>query len=157
MTLTRHRSAEVPPSTPFPAWLTAPFAIVAIAAVALGAWALWGGTDEVDLATARIDEFSRALNDADAAAIEGLFTGAGIYADPLGQEVTGPGRIGDFIENLFGVSDVERIGEGREVADGVYLFTLDLRVDGDMWTGDLEVELDGDLLSRMEWLRWVEK
>jgi hypothetical protein len=137
-------------------WLIVLVAVLVIAAIALGTWAIIAANQTDDLATATeiADEWNAAWVASDAEAIAALFTEDGIWKDPARTVV---GR--DSIEATAGTMSpdltfAERLGDGATTETGTFIFPGRFEWEGEMFLSDLEIELDGDLASRIEMSNW---
>jgi hypothetical protein len=140
-------------------WLVVLVAVLVIAAIAAGIWAIIEANQGDDLATATeiADEWNAAWVANDAEAIGALFTEDGIWTGPV-KSVLGRDRIEDTARAMMlDMTFAERLGDGGPTETGTFIFPGRLQWQGEMFTFDIEIELDGDLASRIETLTWVEE
>ena len=114
-------------------------------------------SDPAAIATAIVDEWNVVWVDGDIDAIVALFTVDGIYRDP-NRTLQGQDSIRSFAEWMSPrVTYGERLGEGVPTESGTFVFPMRFEAHDDMLVGELEIELAGDLASRIEWLSWEEE
>lgn len=132
--------------------------VVIVLAVGLGIWAVVAltGQDDLEVATERMDEWVASWNDEDPDANAAIFTEDGVYEDPLDRGGSSRDEILVFArEHVGGVWNVSRTGEGMVTESGTFVFPVSFDWAGGSDTGEIEVELDGDLVSRLVWLHWT--
>jgi len=153
-TLQDEKVAVAPPRRP---WLTIVVTAIAVAALGFGTWAIIEATQDDDLAVATelADAWLQAWNDADSEAIMSIFTDDGVSTDTFGnvrtagQEAIDVGLRGQIVHNSTRIGDLTRTDEGT--------FTFEYEFDAYAnrhYSATAEIELEGDLISRLEWLRW---
>lgn len=113
--------------------------------------------DTAATATAIVDEWNVVWVDDDIDAIVALFTDEGIYRDP-NRTLQGQDAIRSFAEWMSPrVTYGERLGEGVPSETGSFVFPVRFGAHDDMMIGELEIEVAGDLASRIEFLSWEEE
>lgn len=140
------------------------FAAVIVFGAIVGAGFLLGNdtvevmqTDELSFATQVVDSWIVAWQSDDGAAVAALFTEDGMFVD-LGR---GTLRGRDLIESDVafrgpGTTNGQRTGELALTEEGTYVFPAQFDFDGEgPWVGEMEITLEGDLISRLEWLHWT--
>jgi hypothetical protein len=133
-------------------------AIVGVAVVALGIWgiALWAQPTDAEVAAQLVDDFNEGWNTDDLLGIKAVFTEDAVYVDPDGNTIVGVDRIG-WSFRTSGISEATRVGEATETDAGTFVFSEAFTHSSvGPFEGEFEVTLDGDLISRWEWL-WMEE
>lgn len=140
-------------------WTIGMWVMVVLAVLALGIWAVVAvtGQDDLEVATERADEWVAGWNTEDPEAIAAVFTQDGVYRDPLDRGGSSRDEILTFArEHVGGVFNAQRIGEGTITESNTFVFPIGFDWhSGTDESGEIEVELDGDLVSRLEWLYWT--
>ena len=147
-------------SRPRKAWLIAGSTVLALAMIGVGIWALIAAnqTDDIDVATDLVDDWVAAWIVNDPEAVATLFTGDGTYIGSDGDTATGRGEILSYARSHIAVVlDAERTGDLTATEDGTFTFPMHYdrpAAPGEIaaWVGVVEIELDGDLASRIEFL-----
>ena len=161
----QHEAPHKPPRT----WLIILVAVALAAIAAVGVWAVYDAnqSDDAELARATeiMDEWNAAWNNNDPDAAAALFTQDGTYTItvvnlPSSLDQNGPYQGPDEIRAYVGLHDVqvgraERLGEGTLAAGGMYVFPQRFGYNGVLQTGQIAIELDGELASRLEQV-WME-
>ncbi len=137
-----------------PRWLLAVMvaALVGVLAVSCG-----DGDQARDTAADLADTWVRAWNEDDPELMGSVFTEDGIYDDGVvfnepDREFTRDEAI-ELVQDLGStVTDVRRVGELTETGDDTFSFTCEFTVLGSQRSSTVEIELDGDLASRIEFL-----
>jgi len=130
---------------------------VALAAVAIGIWAIVAATqpDELEVATEVVDDWVAASEADDAEAVGALFTENAVIADPgLGTRSGRDAVIQEVTDRGPDTTNRRRTGDLVATEDGTFVFPAQFAFNGATWAGEVEVEMDGDLISRLEWLHW---
>lgn len=138
-------------------WLIALVAVLVIAAIALGTWAIIAAnqTDDQAVATELADTWLRGWDENDAEAVRSVFTDDAVYSDVGfvgGGTKTVEQTVADVGVRGYMVTNVSRIGELTPTDHGTFTFVAEFDSGGERYSGEVEIELDGDLASRMEWL-----
>lgn len=114
-------------------------------------------SDPAAVATGIADEWIVVWLAEDIDGIVGLFTVDGIYRDPL-RDLQGHDSIRSFAETMAPtLTYAERLGDGASTESGSFVFPMRFDQGDDKFVGEFEVELAGDLASRIEWLSWEEE
>ncbi len=127
-------------------------ALVAVAAASCG-----GGDDGVDTATDLADTWVQAWNDNDGELMGSVFTAGGVYDDEVvfdepDRTFTRDETV-EMVESVGSmVTNVRRVDELAETDDDTFTFDCEFTVLGSPRTATVEIELDGDLASRIEFL-----
>ncbi len=114
-------------------------------------------TDRVAVATDLADSWVQAWNDNDPEMMGSVLTADGVYDDNVVFEETGRTFSRDEAIELVqeqgpGVTDVRRVGNLTVTNDGTFTFGCQFTVLGSQRSTTVEIELDGDLASRIEFL-----
>ncbi|MDJ0768972.1 MAG: hypothetical protein QNJ12_09265 [Ilumatobacter sp.] len=135
-------------------WLVPLVATLAVVAVAVG---LWGATrsDEADdeaVATELVDTWIRTGNEwtgdeQDAEELRSVFTDDARFV-LRAATVTLDQHIVAIAAGWL--TNAARVSELTPTGDDAFTFVIELDRGGSRWTGELEVELDGDLISRVQ-------
>lgn len=138
-------------------WLIFVAAILVLGAVAGGAWAISGasGTDDLAVATDLADTWLRGWDENDAEAVRSVFRDDAVYSDEGfvgGGMKTVEQTVADVSVRGPLITNVSRIGELAPTDDGTFIFVAEFDAHGDRYSGQVEIELDGTLASRIEWL-----
>jgi hypothetical protein len=113
--------------------------------------------DPAATATEIADELIVAWIADDVDGVVDLFTADGIYRDPV-RTLEGQDSIRSFVEGMApSVTFGERLGDGAPTESGSFVFPMRFEQEGDMYVGEFDVEVAGDLASRIEWLSWEEE
>ena len=128
--------------------------VLAVGLIGLGVWAIVAADQRHDLATARqlTDEFFAGWNDNDPEAVAAVFTEDGVFVDlESGGVYAGRQAIRAYAADAsWAVSEGRRVTEGVRTDTGSVVFATEARIVGVLRAEDLEVELDGELASRIE-------
>jgi hypothetical protein len=85
-------------------------------------------------------------------AVAALFTEDGVCSEP-GRVVDGRDAIrGDALEICPFAGNHQRTGEISSTGTGSFTFPFEFGFQGDIYVGEAEIELDGNLISRLELL-----
>jgi hypothetical protein len=141
-------------------WLIAALTVLVLAMIGVGIWALIAAnqTDDIDVATDLVDDWLAAWIVNDPEAVAAVFTEDGILIGSDGETATGRDEILSYTGSHSAVVlDAERTGDLTATEAGT--FTFPMQFDWPpapeviaTWVGVVEIELDGDLASRIEWL-----
>lgn len=134
--------------------------VLALAAIAGGILAIWAyqsdGSDDQSVATELADTWLRGWDENDAEAIRSVFTANAVYyrdpAHPGSRMMTIDELVRDVGATSSRVTNVSRVGELTATDRGTFIFVAEFDGDGIRYSAEAEIELDGDLISRMEWL-----
>jgi hypothetical protein len=149
-TLTRetHTSDRAGPSR---RWLLPVIAVLVLLVIAGGVWAILEATrtDDQAVATELVDTWIRGLNEQDADAIRSVFTDDAVI-DLRGAPLTVEQHVSQSMSSGSG-TNLTRMGELTPTREEG-LFTVGVEFDwgGSRWYGEVEVELEGDLIARGE-------
>ena len=138
---------------PWRVWWIVGLTVLALAVVGVGIWAIVAAnqTDDIDVATDLVDDWIAGWNADDPEAIVAVFTEDGALIDSTGVSASGTDELPAYAEYWgIRVTDSERTGELTSTGDGTFSYPGRLVV-GDV-THDtvIEIELDGDLASRIQ-------
>jgi len=157
---------ETPTPTPPPRSRRGPLVAAAVAVVVILAgvgiaFATGVFESESDTAAARlavatelVDTFNQGWEDEDPELVVSVFTDDGVYIDFDGSArntVTRDDMESHVLTNPR-VTNIDRIGELTQSGDGTYTWVEEFDVIGNRYGGELEIELEGDLAKRIEWL-----
>lgn len=145
-------------------WLIVLIAMAVIAVVAVGAWAIYDANQGDDAGLARateiMDEWNAAWNNNDHHAAAALVTEDAAYTLTVvnwpstfedAEMLRSRAAIRVFVaRNDVMVGRAERLGEGTKTASGMYVFPQRFGFNGVLQTGQIAIELDGELASRIE-------
>jgi hypothetical protein len=136
--------------------------VLALAMIGVGIWALIAAnqTDDIDVATDLVDDWIAAWIVNDPEAVAAVFTEDGTYIGTDGDPAAGRDEILNYARSYVAVVlDAERTGDLTVTEAGTFTFPMQydwppLAALGEIATrvGVVEIELDGDLASRIEWL-----
>ena len=131
---------------------------VVVVAVALGVGlgvTACGGSDEDDplaRATELADTWLRGWNDGDPDTVASVFTENGQYTSFAGFTDVGRAEIARHVPQLrSSLGNLVRVGDVSETDDGTFTWTVDFSLGGGQVRGMPEMELEGDLISRLWW------
>jgi hypothetical protein len=131
--------------------------LAVVAFVAVGCSQDDAESDPAAIAAGVADEWAVVWMADDVDGIVGLFAADGIYRDPI-RTLEDQDSIRAFAESMApNVTFGERLGDGVPAESGSFVFPMRFESEGDMFVGEFEVELAGDLASRIEWLSWEEE
>ncbi len=130
--------------------------VLAMVLIGLGVWAIVAADQRHDLATARqiTDDWLAGWTDNDPEAVAAVFTEDGVFVDlGEGDIYAGKQAIADYAADAsWAVSEGRRVTEGVRTDTGTVVFAIEFRLVGISRAEDLEIELDGELASRIEFL-----
>lgn len=136
-------------------WVWIAVAAVAVLAIAGFAWFAVAddGTSDIDTATELATTWGRGWEENDAEMVGSVFTDDGIYIDLDGVEWTKEETMQDVGYRGHVITETEPVTDMTETDDGTFTWVADFTAYGTTeYTGIVEIELDGDLASRIEWL-----
>jgi hypothetical protein len=114
-----------------------------------------GSDEELAIATDILDKSNAAWIASDVEAIVALFTKGGVYSEP-NRTLQGQDSILAYAEwAAQRVTYAQRLGEGNRTETATFIFPIRVKTRDDMIEGEVEIELDGNLASRIEWLSWT--
>jgi hypothetical protein len=131
----------------------------------MGSWFLFAGDGEdpvagdpdqpaveSDLAetTQVVDAWVAAWEADDADAVAALFTEDGVYSEPNGSYEGRDAIRRDALSSSRHAGNHQRTAELSSTGTGSFIFPFEFDFQGDTWIGEAEIELDGDLISRLE-------
>lgn len=171
-TMVTHQQPDIETPTPTPTppprprrgpLVAAAVAVVVILAGVGIAYATGVFESESDLAAERlavatelVDAWSAALVAADGEAVAALFTEDGVTVDPGNGTLRGRDAIMRDVESRGpGLTGALRTGDLVATDDGTFIYPSEFDYIGTgTWAGEVEVQLEGNLISRIEWLYW---
>lgn len=108
----------------------------------------------LDAATQLVDEWLAGWAAKDPDMVAGVFAEDAVYTNPTHtEEYTGTDEIrAHAVEYREFILNVRRIGDGVVTEHGDSAFMVDFDAEEKSYRGEIEVELQGDLISRMTWL-----
>jgi hypothetical protein len=113
--------------------------------------------ERLAVATETVDAWGAAWEATDGAAAAALFTEDGVYRDPGIGTIRGRDAImRDVNTRGVGTSRYLRTGDLVATDDGTFIYPMQFNFDGETWAGEVEVQLEGNLIARGEWLYWDE-
>jgi hypothetical protein len=112
--------------------------------------------ERLAVATEIVDAWSAAWVATDGEAVAALFTEDGVQRDPGFGRISGRDAIMRDVNSFRGSGVTRGLRTGDLVAtdDGTFIYPLEFDTDGETWAGEIEVQLEGNLISRLEWLHW---
>ena len=178
------RAAPTPTRPPVRSWAWAFAAGFVAVLITIGAVALFAGGDDspvaeeaatttaateaqsttvveapvsIDLtaATAVADAYTAGWNATDGEAVAALYVEDGVSIDPGRGVVSGRDNIANDVEIIRpGVSNGAITGDLTVTDENNFAFPSQFDFDGDTWAGVVELEFEGTLIARSEWLHW---
>lgn len=158
---------ETPTPTPTPprrrsrrgSWLAFGIA-VALVVVGVGiAYAMDAFDSEADAAAGRlavatelVDTWNQGWQDHDPETVMSVFTDDGVYIESDGTTYTMDLMKTYVSSNSYLMGNVDRIGELTPGGEETYTSVGEFEWGGIRFGGELEIELEGDLAARIEWL-----
>ena len=136
-------------------WLVPLFAILAVVAVAVGLWAAISSDEHDDqaVATELVDTWIRSGNEWSGDEQDAEEQLRSVFTDDARFMLRAATVTVD--QHLVAIAagwltNAARVSELTPAGDGVFTFVIEVDRGGRRWTGELEVELDGDLISRVQ-------
>lgn len=106
-------------------------------------------------ATAVADAYTAGWNATDGEAVAALYVEDGVSVDPGRGVVRGRDNIANDVEIIRpGVSNGARTGDLTITGENTFAFPVQFDSDGDTVAGVVELEFEGTLIARSEWLHW---
>jgi ketosteroid isomerase-like protein len=137
-------------------WWIVGVTVVVVALIGFGTWVIVAANqpDDIDIATDVVDEWLAALDAYDPEAIVGVFTEDGRFIDGDGESWVGSDQIrAHAYHHARLITIAVRTGELAATEAGTFTFPMHGETtESWQWDGVVEVELDGDLASRIEFL-----
>lgn len=134
-------------------------AVVAVLAIAGIAWfAFDDGRSDIDVATELVDTYARGWTENDPDLVGSVFTDDAIISSEVEGFVvrrvwTKEETMQDVRVRGDAVIEARRVSDLTETVDGTFTYVGEFTADGKgTYSGVIEIELDGNLLSRLEWL-----
>ena len=154
---TRDTPPQTTPDRPRRRWPIVSVAILVVAGIAVGIWAInqTDATDDQAVATELADTWLRGWEENDAEVVRSVFTDNAIYSDvgfSGGRTKTVEETVGEVETRGPGLTNVSRIGELTPIDPGTFTFVVEFDGHGERYSGEVEIELHDDLASRIEWL-----
>jgi hypothetical protein len=116
--------------------------------------------DRLDVATELVDTWNQGWEDEDPELVVSVFTDDGVYiVREVGlavDTVTKDDMVSYVLTNPR-VHNADRIGELTQSGDGTYTWVEEFDALTARFGGELEIELEGDLAKRIEWLDHYER
>jgi hypothetical protein len=131
--------------------------VLAIAGIA---WIAFGddGTSDIDVATELADTFAQGWEDSDPDMVGSVLTDDAIYSNDVPgfhnrQVLTREETMQAVRVSGDDVAEARRVSDLTETGDGVFTYVAEFTDSlGRTYSGVIEIELDGKLASRIEWL-----
>ena len=115
-------------------------------------------SDELAVATETVDAWNAGWAATDSAAVAALFTDDGVYKDPgIGMIVGREAIARDVDIRGPGTTRVARTGDLVATDHGTFIYPVEFDFEGETFDGEVEVQLEGNLISLGEWLYWRPK
>jgi len=116
-------------------------------------------TDRAAIATELVETFNRGWNENNAEAVGSVFTADGTYINDVpgmagGGTWTRDETMADVERRGHLITEAHRVGELTPTDHGTFTWVEEFTTSGDgqLYSGVLAIQLDGDLASRIEWL-----
>ena len=144
-------------------------AAVAVAVILVGvgiAFAIGAFESESDtaasqlaVATELVDTWNQGWEDYDPELVTSVFTDDGVYIEREGLAVNTVTKDGMVLHVLANprIHNGDRIGELTQSGYGTYTWVEEFDAVGTRFGGEMEIELEGDLAKRIEWLDAYER
>jgi len=139
-------------------WMWIAIAVVAVLAIAGIAWIVVSdGTSDIDTATELANTWAQGWEENDPEAVGSVLTDDGIYIN-FGEVVRNKEETMQDVRNRGArVTEADPVTDLTETDDGTFTYVAEYTVDGtDRFSAIIEIELDGDFVSRLEWLSMEE-
>ncbi len=136
-------------------WVWIAIAVVAVLAIAGIAWIAVGddGTSDIDIATELANTWGRGWEENDPEAVGSVFTDDGIHIGVNGVVQTKEEHMQDVRTRGQLITKTEPVTDLTATDDGTFTYVADFTAYGTTkYSGVVEIELDGDLATRIEWL-----
>ena len=125
----------------------------ALIASALLVVACTAETDDSEVAADLVEAWVAGWNADDPGEVAAVFTEDGVLLDPLNQVIEGRDAIESYVERHDNITEeVCDLTGLTETTAGVFTTPCTFRSSGDARAGDLEITLEGDLASQIQWL-----
>ena len=125
----------------------------ALIAAALLVVACTAETDDSEVAADLVEAWVAGWNADDPVGVAAVFTEDGVLLDPLNQVIEGRDAIESYVERHDNITEeVCDLTGLTETSPGVFTTPCTFRSSGDARAGDLEITLEGDLASQVQWL-----
>ena len=139
-------------------WVLIAIAVVAVLAIAAIGWFAFNddGTSDIEVATELADTFAQGWVDNDPELVGSVLTDDAIYSTEEGNWVAGRARtkeetMQDVRNRGDAVLDIRRVSELTPTDHGTFTWAVEITFDGKgTYAGVFEIELDGNLASRIE-------
>jgi hypothetical protein len=126
--------------------------------IGVGIWAIIAAnqTSDIDVATELADEWNAGWNASDPEAVVAVFTEDGTFSGVLGETAFGRDQLMSHVVTCSpDVNNGERIGDLTATQTGTFTFRLQFETDDASYDCVTEIELDGDLASRIAFLECI--
>jgi hypothetical protein len=130
--------------------------VVAVLVVGAGALVWWlASSDDADdgtaVATELVETWSQGWNENDPELVRSVFTEDGVYID-RGERIDA--EVIATHARFHGplITNGERIGELTSIGDETYTWVHEFDAGGNRYSAVGEIELEGDLATRIEWM-----
>jgi hypothetical protein len=117
------------------------------------------GGDDADpqaAATDLADTWARGWNENDPELVGAVFTEDATYSDDVGffegRLRTKQEHVADVRERGALITETQRATELTSTDDDTFRFDMEFTAHGDRYWGTIEIEVEGDLISRFEWM-----
>jgi len=158
-TLTPEAPRQTTPGRSRRRWLIIMVVILVLAGIAVGTWAIIEAnqTDDLAVTTELADTWCRGWDENDAEAVRSVFTDDAVYIDDVpgftyGRTWTVEETVADVGSRGQWITNVSRVGDLTPTDHGTFIYVAEFDWEGNRYSGPIEIELDGDLASRIEWL-----
>jgi hypothetical protein len=157
-TLTPEAPSQTAPGRSRFVWLIVAVVLLVLG-IAVGVWAANGTSEPDDLAVATelADTWCRGWDENDAEAVRSVFKDDAVYIDDVpgftyGRTWTVEETVQDVESRGQWITNVSRVGDLTPTDQGTFIYVAEFDWEGNRYSGPIEIELDGDLASRIEWL-----
>lgn len=153
-TLTHETPQQAAPRRPRRTWLIVIIAVLVVAGVAVGTWAIIDANqgDDLAIATEFADTWVDAWQTRGGEALAALFTEDGVWVDEFGT-YEGRTAIRAHVAT-YGLFTSSEHGDVTELEEAVFTFPVEAFWYGADWVGEVEIRLDGDLVAHAELVTW---
>ncbi len=145
-------------SRPRRVWWIVGLTVLFLAVIGVGIWAIIAANqnDDIDVATDLADAWNTAWNANDPEAVAAVFTEDGTFYGVLEETAIGRDQLMSHVVTYSpDVNNGERIGDLTATQTGTFSFRLQFETDDASYDCVTEIELDGDLASRIAFLECI--